>query len=161
MTSADSDSLSNAEDLKKFLENSRVFIEKLDDSLLGEEEKKTKRDLLEFFNDDGYYTRMYPVPDEDEEAGDYDTLDIGGDDDNPKKVGKAGSERADELTNLATITGYLSVKTGWFSWNKLYALVYETHLFLYPKIKSEKPKVKYYLTGAQFKVYLLSHILCL
>ena len=159
MTSADSDSLSNSEELKKFLQTSKTFLEKLDDSHLGVEDRKAKEELLEFFHDDGYYTRMYPSlndndNDDNDETEDYDTI-FFGDDEGSKKPGKAETDRADELANLATITGYMSVKTGswgWFNWDKFYALVYESSLYLYPKINSVKPKVKYSLTGGQYKV---------
>ena len=158
MTSADSDTLSNSEELKKFLQSSKSFLEKLDDSTLGGEERKTKEELLEFFHDeDGYYTRMYPSlndnDDDDDDAEDYDTIFVNEDEDGgPKKPSKAQSERADELTGLSSIHGYLTVKTGWFSWVKHHAVVYESYLYLYPKIHSEKPKVKYYLTGGQYRV---------
>ena len=157
MTSADSDDLSNSEELKKFLQNSKTFLDKLDDSYLGAEERKTKKELLEFFHDDGYYTRMYPSlnenEDDDDDAEDYDTIFVNEDEDEgPKKPSRAQTERADELTGLSSINGYLTVKTGWFSWEKFYALVYDSYLYLYPKIHSEKPKVKYFLTGGQYKV---------
>ena len=159
MTSADSDCLGNNGELKKFLDDAKKFIEDVGKSVKLEKELSETRDqLLDFYDDAGYFS-IYPREDEiaeeeeeEEEMNDYD--DLGGEVDHEaaRKQTKMVSERADELSAVASMSGYLTHKRGWFRKEKIFVLIYKGNLYMFEKITSTKYEKKISLIGGQFKV---------